>query len=149
MGELLTLLDERGLRERTVIVLVSDHGEQLGEHEVYFEHHGLWDESVRIPLLIQLPGYEPYISEVPQQVRIMDVAPTVLKYIKLDPLKNKYGVDLRRFSNGLEKKSPVVDLLGRKTSALDAGCLLGLRTASAVAHARARTRPRSRTRRAG
>jgi arylsulfatase A-like enzyme len=133
VGRLLDLLDERGLRERTLIVLVSDHGEQLGEHEVYFEHHGLWDESVRIPMLMWLPGYKPYVSEVPQQVRIMDVAPTLLKYIKLDPLKNRYGVDLRRFSNGLEKKSPVVDLLGRKTSALDAGCLLGLRTASSVA----------------
>ncbi len=133
VGRLLDLLEERGLRERTLIVLVADHGEQLGEHEVYFEHHGLWDESVRIPMLMWLPGYKPYIREVPQQVRIMDVAPTLLKYIKLDPLKSKYGVDLRRFSNGLEKKSPVVDLLGRKTSALDAGCLLGLRTASSVA----------------
>ncbi|MFH1464043.1 MAG: sulfatase-like hydrolase/transferase [Pseudomonadota bacterium] len=75
---LLGALAERGLADRTVVIVVSDHGEDLGEHGL-FDHGAHFDTILRIPLLIMdpRPG-APGPGRVAEQVQAMDLAPTVL-----------------------------------------------------------------------
>lgn len=130
VGQLMELLDRTDSAQRTLIIVVGDHGEQLGEHEIFFHHHGLYDESIQVPLILRYPPLKPHVKRVPQQVRVMDVAPTILKTIKLDPFKPTEGVELLGYAQGVRKKSLVCDLVGRSGPVLGSGCLVGLRTTS-------------------
>lgn len=80
VGELLAALDELGLADDTLIVVTSDHGEELGAHHPSFlaDHgHSLKDDLLNVPLLIMDPTTSWPVSRVPWQVRLMDVLPTV------------------------------------------------------------------------
>ena len=63
----------------------------------------------------------------------MDIAPAVLRYIKLDPMEPTEGVDLFGYAQVTRHKSLVTDLVGRQSSGLQGGCLVGLRAPSKVA----------------
>jgi len=52
-------LDDMGLRDDTIVVLNSDHGETLYDHECWFDHHGIYDNTLRVPLIIRYPGKLP------------------------------------------------------------------------------------------
>jgi arylsulfatase A-like enzyme len=75
LGVLIAGLALRGLHERTALVVTSDHGENLGEHNLYFHHGGLYRETVHVPLLVALPGAAP--ARVSDQVETVDIAPTI------------------------------------------------------------------------
>jgi len=76
-GELLAFLDESGLRQSTVVVLVSDHGEEFGERgTVAWHSHTLYDELLHVPAVVSLPG-GPRGTVVSGQVRGIDLAPTL------------------------------------------------------------------------
>lgn len=74
--EVLDRLEAEGRRSETAVVVPSDHGESLLEHNIYFDHHGLYDESVRVPLVIDLPGDDCGRHE--EVVQLKDLAPTAL-----------------------------------------------------------------------
>ncbi len=94
-GELVRQLRERGLYDRTAIVLTSDHGEEFGEHErVGWHSHSLYDELLRVPLLIRFPGGRHAGAAVAAQVRSLDVAPTALAALGIAPPPEFEGVDL-------------------------------------------------------
>lgn len=130
VGQLLAALDASGGTERTLVIVVGDHGEMLGEHDIHFHHHGLYDEVIRVPLILRYPPLKRHVSVIPQQVRVIDIAPTILKTIKLDPFDPTEGAELLGYAKGIRKKSLVLDLVGREGPALGKGCLAGLRTAS-------------------
>lgn len=71
IGEVLDALDALGLRDRTVVVCVSDHGEEFWEHGGVEHGHTLYDEVVHIPLLMRLPAAFP-AGEVPSTAEISD-----------------------------------------------------------------------------
>jgi arylsulfatase A-like enzyme len=71
-------LEELGLFDESVIVLSADHGEELDEHGCWFDHHGLYETNVRIPLLVRLPGGTGGGQLVRGPVSMLDVAPTLL-----------------------------------------------------------------------
>lgn len=77
------LLDWLAASERfrdAVVVVTSDHGEEFGEHgKVGWHSHTLYDELLRVPLLIRLPGGEAAGGEVTLPVRLLDLAPTLLE----------------------------------------------------------------------
>jgi arylsulfatase A-like enzyme len=75
LGRLLDGLQSRGLRERTLVVLTSDHGEALGEHGNRGHATTLYEEQVRVPLLIHLPGVPPRRERRP--VAVLDVSATL------------------------------------------------------------------------
>lgn len=56
MGDLLSALDQPECRERTMVIVVADHGEMLGEHQFVGHGFGVYQELVHVPLLIRLPG---------------------------------------------------------------------------------------------
>jgi arylsulfatase A-like enzyme len=120
-------LEDSGLTENTVVLLVADHGEQLGEHGIDFHHHGLYEESVRVPLILSAPflGVQ---GEVPQSVRLMDITPTVLAAVGNEPLKRSEGENLLTYVNTASLPAMSCTLLGRNAPVLGGGALFGLRT---------------------
>src|SRR5262249_61854 len=78
VGSVLDALARLGLDRRTLVVLLSDHGEELFERGTIGHGHSLYDELVRVPLVVRFPDGAPG-RRVPQQVRAMDVFPTVLE----------------------------------------------------------------------
>jgi arylsulfatase A-like enzyme len=77
LGRLLDNLEERGLRESTIVVVTSDHGEALGEGGRYLHSVSLHEEQVHIPLIISAPGQSEARRER-EVVSLIDVAPTLL-----------------------------------------------------------------------
>jgi arylsulfatase A-like enzyme len=53
---IMTRIDELGLSENTLVVLNGDHGETLYEHECWFDHHGMYENTLHVPLILRLPG---------------------------------------------------------------------------------------------
>ncbi len=81
LAHLFNRVDELGLKHETAVIVVADHGEVLDEHEGYFDHHGLYDSNIRVPLLIRQPRRLPAGRVVDSFVRLYDVAPTVLDLV--------------------------------------------------------------------
>lgn len=93
VGRLVQALADRGLRERTLIFLIADHGEGLGDHGEHTHGVFLYDETVRVPMLIAGPGI-PAGKVVTQQVRTIDVMPTIADYLGLAVGDRAQGVSL-------------------------------------------------------
>ncbi|MES1244024.1 MAG: sulfatase-like hydrolase/transferase, partial [Acidobacteriota bacterium] len=74
-----------GQLDDTLLVLVADHGESLGEHGVLFRHVGLHDTTTHVPLLIRWPGHERQGRRIAGLVETLDVFPTILKAAGLTP----------------------------------------------------------------
>jgi arylsulfatase A-like enzyme len=127
IGDLLGDLEDSGLAGNTVVLLVADHGEQLGEHGIDFHHHGLYEESIRVPLILSAP-FLAVQGEVPQSVRLMDITPTILAAVGNDPLERSEGENLLTYVNTPSLPAMSCTLLGRKAPVLGGGALFGLRT---------------------
>jgi arylsulfatase A-like enzyme len=79
IGRLLDLLEEAGVREETLIVLTADHGENLGELNVYGDHQTADDKTCRVPLIVDGPGVEP--GEDDALHYNVDFAPTIVEFL--------------------------------------------------------------------
>jgi len=78
LGELFGELERRGLRDNTVIVVTSDHGEEFKDNEeVMFHGNSLHYPSIHVPLLVSFPGTVPADAEVEQTVSLRDLPATV------------------------------------------------------------------------
>jgi arylsulfatase A-like enzyme/predicted Zn-dependent protease len=83
LGKLFTYLRQRGLYDRALITMMSDHGESLGAHGESMHGIFLYDETIRVPLLFKLPGELLAGRRVAARVRLVDVAPTLLSMLSL------------------------------------------------------------------
>lgn len=81
IGEMINAIDELGLGENTLIILVGDHGESMTEHGIFFDHHGLYEPTLHIPFLARWSGRLPAGVRLPQLVQNHDVAPTLLEAV--------------------------------------------------------------------
>lgn len=79
IANLLQALDELGLAEDSLVVLTGDHGESMFQHDIYFDHHGLYDDIIHVPLLMRRPSFIPSSRALPSMVQHCDVAPTLLE----------------------------------------------------------------------
>lgn len=77
-------LEKRGLREGVLVVLTSDHGEELLEHGWMGHAHSLYDELIHVPLIVQLPGQSERV-DVDAVVSLVDLAPTLLDLAGASP----------------------------------------------------------------
>jgi arylsulfatase A-like enzyme len=75
LGKLLAALEDKGLSEDTLVVLTGDHGESLGEHGEPTHGVFLYESSVRVPLILRLPGKLPAAKVVSNQVSLVDLVP--------------------------------------------------------------------------
>jgi len=108
VGRLLGKMERLGLLDETLIVVLSDHGEEFFDHggrdrgfDRWYDvgvSHGqtLYDELIRVPLIMRLPGKIKPGLRVDAQVRTIDVMPTVLGLLDLEPPGPLEGTDLSR-----------------------------------------------------
>jgi arylsulfatase A-like enzyme/Tfp pilus assembly protein PilF len=76
IGRIIEFLDRQNLRERTLIVVVGDHGEGLGEHDELEHGHMLYNSTLRVPLLIFHPSLCRPGQRITQVVSLVDLLPT-------------------------------------------------------------------------
>lgn len=95
VGRLLEALEESGASDDTLVVVTADHGEGLDDHDE--PGHGLfvYDTTLLVPLLIRLPDRRQAGRVVDDQVRLLDVAPTLLALLGVEPHPSFEGLDLR------------------------------------------------------
>jgi arylsulfatase A-like enzyme len=100
MGE----LDRLGRRGRTLIVITSDHGEEFWEHGGTGHGYSLYDENLRVPLILSHPSL-PRVR-VPDQVRLLDVAPTIAAIAGARPSSQWQGISLEPLFGGVTMRLP-------------------------------------------
>ena len=74
-----TALEARGLTEETIVVVNGDHGETLYDHDCYFDHHGLYEPTLIVPLILRYPGKLPAGTRISGYNQHKDLVPTLLE----------------------------------------------------------------------
>ena len=138
---LLDGLEAQGLLKNAMIVVVADHGESLGEHNIYFNHHGIYDEVLRVPFLVwtsRMGGLygSPVNAELgarrfTRTVSTADVANTLLGFSGVSPLIGTQSTNLLGFVSGAEATDTSLTVQGRDSGSLLEGQLCGVRAPNA------------------
>ncbi len=105
VGQFMEALKQRGLYDRTLVVFTSDHGEELGQRsldQIYDGHgHTLYEELVRVPLIVKLPGQLRAGERSTSVTSAVDVMPTILDVLSLTPQPDRLqGHSLRPLWEG-------------------------------------------------
>jgi arylsulfatase A-like enzyme/Flp pilus assembly protein TadD len=79
LGRFLTALRTQGLYDKSLIAVMADHGESLGEHGENTHGVFLYDSTIHVPLVVKLPGLHPSGKQVDTRVSLVDIAPTMLR----------------------------------------------------------------------
>lgn len=82
-AHVLEKLEHHGLSDETLLVITADHGEELDEHGHWFDHHGLYDTNLHIPLLLRCPSRLPQGKRIGGLTQTPDITPTVLDFLGL------------------------------------------------------------------
>jgi arylsulfatase A-like enzyme len=85
LGRLLDALRRMGLEEETLVLIASDHGEGLMQHGVLSHGPVIYEEAVRVPLLIRWPDHLPPGRVLSEPVEMVDLAPTIFDLIGVEP----------------------------------------------------------------
>ncbi len=93
MGRLLAALEGAGLADRTLVVFTSDHGDMLGSHGLFYKEHP-YEESMRVPLILRMPGRIRASSESKTLISGIDLMPTLTRLCGLDAPETCTGRDL-------------------------------------------------------
>ncbi|QDU69260.1 sulfatase [Engelhardtia mirabilis] len=113
IGRVLDALAEQGLDSDTVVVVIADHGEEWNEHGRRGHGHNLHRETLRVPLIVRVPGAEP--RRVATRVSNVDVAPTLLELAGLEDLPGGSGRSLVPLLEGEALEDvPALAELGRR-----------------------------------
>jgi arylsulfatase A-like enzyme len=100
VGRVMAALVDSGAASRTVVVLTSDHGESLGEHDYYFDHgEDVFEPSLAIPLIVIAPGAAPG-ARVGAFASTLDVVPTILDAVKVSYPPDLAGTSLLPVARG-------------------------------------------------
>jgi len=86
IGRLVKTIKELGIEDKTLLILTSDHGESLDEHDIYFDHHGLYDVNIHVPLILKYKNYGKNIK-VKGFIQHYDIAPTILNILGINSKK--------------------------------------------------------------
>lgn len=92
LGRLIDALEKSGRLDETMIVIMADHGESLGERGVYKHSSQLYNEQTHVPLIIHFPGAPP--RTISDYVSTVDLGPTILSAVGLEYPKECAGVSL-------------------------------------------------------
>ncbi|MYH18622.1 MAG: sulfatase-like hydrolase/transferase [Gemmatimonadetes bacterium] len=77
-------LEAHGIMDETIVILNGDHGETLYDHECWFDHHGLYDVTLHVPLIIRYPGRIPAGGRVSGYNQHKDLVPTILDLAEIN-----------------------------------------------------------------
>ena len=94
VGELVSALEEQGVYEDTLMIVMGDHGESLGDHGEMTHGLFIYDATTRVPLILRSPGVDGG-ARIAAQVRTIDVMPTVLDLLEIETPAVVEGTSLR------------------------------------------------------
>ncbi len=83
-------LEAQGIMDDTIVILNGDHGETLYDHECWFDHHGMYDVTLHVPLIIRYPGAVPAGKRVSGYNQHKDLVPTILDLAGISKGRNKF-----------------------------------------------------------
>lgn len=92
LGQFFAELEAQGLLQTTAILVTADHGEAFGEHRL-FQHQEVFEPTLRVPLLLRLPGINPTRGTLPEAT-LEDIPPTLLELAGLEPPRGLSGISL-------------------------------------------------------
>jgi arylsulfatase A-like enzyme len=133
VGELLAELERLGIAGQTLVVVTADHGEDLGDRKPLRpgnHGHALYDEQLRVPLILRDPTRSFPVRRVTAQVRLVDVMPTVLDLLGLPPAADREGRSLVPLLLGEEKTPRLAWAEIPHHALIDAGVRWAVRTGS-------------------
>jgi arylsulfatase A-like enzyme len=114
IGGLLDELARRGVLDNTLVIIVSDHGEQFGEHGLLAHGNSVYTQLIHVPLLMRLPGVVPAGVRVEQGVSPVDIPATVMQIVS--GAKGPFpGASLARFWSAPDSVMPVDTILAEVT----------------------------------
>jgi arylsulfatase A-like enzyme len=122
VGRVLAALDRTGLAENTLVIFVSDHGDSLGDHGLFVKGVHLYDEAIRVPLLMRWPARIPAGRVILAPVQLHDIAATVLAAAGIErPAAMRSSTDLLPLATGkADGVHPFVTCIYRNTGINDA-----------------------------
>lgn len=123
VGRIFDLIEDADEDADTLVVFAGLGGVLLGEHESSHPREGLWDELVRVPLVVRNIKLNKEVDRVEAQVRMMDLTPTALAFAKLDQTDETEGIELLGFVAGTRTHTVWCSMVGRDRH----GAMLGLR----------------------
>lgn len=124
LGKLFDRLKALGLWDKTLIIVTSDHGEILDDHAGHFDHHGLYEGDIRVPLLIRFPKGKHGGKRIDALVSNVDIAPTIFDVLGLPKPRQFEGRSLMPLIRGEKKEQYKALYLGEATYQ----CKRGVRT---------------------
>jgi arylsulfatase A-like enzyme len=92
IDRLFDLLEVKNLLSETVVIVTADHGEAFGEHGRFGHHPYLYDELLRVPLIVHAPGLES--RTIDQQVSLLDIGPTLYDLLDIETPDAVQGISL-------------------------------------------------------
>ena len=103
IGRFLDRVAELGLLRNTMVIFTADHGEEFWEHQDVSHGHTFFTEVMNVPLFIRMPdGYPVAQPRIESQVRLVDVAPTILDFFGLPSMEQAEGRSLLPLIRGEE-----------------------------------------------
>ena len=100
LDKLFGRLKKLALYERSLIILTSDHGESLGEHKESFHGYFIYDATLKVPLIFKFPGSRFRAARLPNRVRSVDIAPTILQQLSIAAPASMQGESLVAMAAG-------------------------------------------------
>ena len=101
--QIFTTVEALGIEEETLVVITSDHGETLHDHDCFYDHHGLYDCTLTVPLVLRYPGKVPAGKHYNDYTQLKDVMPTVLDLLGVESNIPFNGRSLVALMNGEER----------------------------------------------
>lgn len=96
IGKLIRFLKSNGLYDKSIIIVLSDHGEEFMDHGGFEHGHTLYDELIHVPLMIKMPYSLRAGERITHQVRLIDIMPTILEILDMDIPGSFQGESLLR-----------------------------------------------------
>ncbi len=97
-----TALEAHGIYDETLVILNGDHGETLYDHECWFDHHGIYDTTLHVPLIIRYPGRVPAGQRVSGYTQHKDLVPTILELAGIETERSFDGNSVLPLISGEE-----------------------------------------------
>ena len=82
LGEVVDVLKKSGVWDRAIFIFLSDHGEELGEHGGWFHRQSVYQEIMRIPLIVHFPNGKYGGQRIEDPVSLVDIMPTIFDYLE-------------------------------------------------------------------
>lgn len=114
IGVLLSQLEELGVRDKTLVVYTSDHGEGMGEHGEQTHSLLIYDSTLHVPMIWHAPAGLPQGKLIDRQTCLIDVAPTILHLLGKDVPEELDGINLCQQPEE-EKRSVLIETISTMT----------------------------------